>query len=66
MKNNHIPVLLNEVLDNLALKENEIYIDLTLGMGGHSKEILKRIPKGKLISFDKDDFAIKNASKTLS
>lgn len=66
MKNNHIPVLLNEVLDNLALKKNGIYIDLTLGMGGHSKEILKRIPKGKLIAFDKDDFAIKNASKTLS
>ncbi|MFL0973796.1 16S rRNA (cytosine(1402)-N(4))-methyltransferase [Mycoplasmopsis synoviae] len=37
MKNNHIPVLINEVLNKLDLKENGIYIHLTLGMGGHSK-----------------------------
>ncbi|KKB27003.1 rRNA small subunit methyltransferase H [Mycoplasmopsis meleagridis] len=65
MINKHNSVLLKECLDSLKLKENGVYIDLTLGMGGHSEAILKRIPKGKLISFDKDLFAIEESYKRL-
>ena len=55
----HIPVLLNETIDSLAIKEDGFYIDGTLGDGGHSFEILKRLsPKGLLISIDQDQHAI--------
>ena len=54
----HIPVLLNETIDGLNIKEDGIYVDLTLGRGGHSKEILKKLKTGRLISFDKDETAI--------
>ena len=55
----HIPVLLNEAIDSLAIKEDGFYIDGTLGDGGHSFEILKRLsPKGLLISIDQDQHAI--------
>ena len=47
----HIPVLLNEVLDNLNIRDNKIYVDMTLGGAGHSFEILKRIPNGFLYGF---------------
>ena len=46
MINEHIPVLLNEVIDGLNIKEDGIYLDLTLGRAGHASEILKRIKKG--------------------
>lgn len=63
---NHIPVLLPEAIEALNIKENGIYLDLTLGRAGHSKEILKRIPKGLLIAFDKDKNAIINSNSHLS
>ena len=43
MEFNHIPIMLNEVIDNLDIKPNGIYVDLTVGGAGHSTEILKRI-----------------------
>ncbi|MBQ1437649.1 MAG: 16S rRNA (cytosine(1402)-N(4))-methyltransferase RsmH, partial [Ruminococcus sp.] len=54
----HIPVLLNETIEGLAIKENGIYADATAGGGGHSGEILKRLKSGKLISIDKDPDAV--------
>lgn len=63
----HIPVLLNEAIDNLNIKPNGIYVDLTLGRAGHSSEILKRLSKeGRLIGFDKDEVAIRKSTETLS
>ena len=57
----HIPVLLNEVIDGLAIKPSGIYVDLTFGGGGHSSNILNRLNKnGKLIVFDTDDNAFEN------
>src|SRR5437868_6220491 len=50
----HIPVMLNEVLDYLNVKENGIYIDCTFGQGGHSRPILEKLEKGKLIAFEWD------------
>lgn len=54
----HISVLLTEVIENLNLKENSVIVDATLGYAGHSSEILKKISKGKLYSFDQDQEAI--------
>ena len=55
----HIPVLLDECLDALNLKEGGYYVDGTLGGGGHSAEILKRIgPRGRLLSLDRDPVAV--------
>lgn len=57
----HIPVMLQECIDALAIKPNGIYVDVTFGGGGHSKEILKHLgPQGRLIAFDQDPDAIKN------
>lgn len=61
----HTPVLLNECLEALNIKENGIYIDGTLGGGGHSEEILKKLTTGKLIAFDKDQDALSSTSKKL-
>ena len=64
MSEYHIPVLLNESVSALNIEENRngIFIDATFGGGGHSKEILGRLgEKGKLIAFDRDSDAIKNA-----
>ena len=62
----HIPVLLEEVIDGLNLKPNENFIDCTVGLGGHSGEILRRVsPHGKLIGFDKDPEALKQAEINL-
>lgn len=61
----HISVLLAESLDYLNIKEDGVYVDCTLGGGGHSFEILKRLSnKGHLYAFDQDDYAIEKA-KTL-
>ncbi len=58
----HNPVLLFESVDGLTIKEDGIYVDVTFGGGGHSKEILKRLSeKGKLFAFDQDSDAIKNS-----
>ncbi len=54
----HTSVLLQECIDSLVIKPNGIYVDGTLGRAGHSSEILKRIPKGHLYCFDKDQQAI--------
>ena len=54
----HKSVMLKEVIDNLKIKPNGIYIDCTVGGGGHSLEILKRLTSGRLIAFDKDIDAI--------
>lgn len=61
----HIPVLLNEVIEQLSIKSDGIYVDLTLGRGGHSQEILKRLTTGKLICFDKDIQAINESREKL-
>lgn len=61
----HIPVLLNETINGLNIKEDGIYVDLTLGRGGHSKEVLKKLKKGRLISFDKDEVAIAESEENL-
>ena len=67
MNNEHIPVLLNEVIENLNINPDCIYIDLTLGRAGHSSEILKRLSnKGKLIGFDQDIDAIQASIERLS
>ncbi len=62
----HIPVLLHEVIENLNIKPDGVYVDMTLGGGGHSEAILKLIPKGHLFAFDQDQFAIDFASERLS
>lgn len=66
MNNEHIPVLLNEVIDGLNIKKDGTYLDLTLGRAGHSSEILKRIDKGLLIGVDQDDEAIEKSRVRLS
>ena len=58
MEFSHIPVLLEQAVDALAVKENGIYVDGTAGGGGHSSEILSRLTTGKLISIDQDPDAI--------
>ena len=62
----HESVLLNESIESLNLKEDSIIVDCTLGYGGHSSEILKRIPKGFLYSFDQDIDAINYSKERLS
>ena len=58
----HNPVLLKESVDGLNIKPDGIYVDVTFGGGGHSKEILKRLgPNGKLFAFDQDEDALANA-----
>ena len=57
----HIPALLNETIDGLNIKSDGVYVDVTFGGGGHSREILKRLGKnGKLFGFDQDEDALKN------
>ena len=62
----HYTVMLNEAVDALECKSGKIYVDCTLGGGGHSELILKRIqPDGKLIAFDIDDEAIAHSKERL-
>lgn len=61
----HISVLLNEAISSLQLKEDNIIVDATLGYGGHSGEILKRIKRGHLFAFDQDSEAINVSAKWL-
>ena len=62
----HIPVLLNEVIDSLNIKKDGIYVDLTLGRGGHSEAILSHLSsKGRLIGVDQDETAIKESEERL-
>ncbi|AGB41712.1 S-adenosyl-methyltransferase MraW [Halobacteroides halobius DSM 5150] len=66
MEFNHIPVLLDEVLEYLNCKEDGIYVDCTLGGAGHSKEIVKQLDSGKLVGIDQDKAAIEAAWEKLS
>ena len=66
MEIKHKSVLLNECIDNLLLKDNSVIVDCTLGYGGHSSEILKRVNKGFLFAFDQDTDAIKYSQDRLS
>lgn len=57
----HVPVLLNESINGLNLHPDGVYIDVTFGGGGHSREILRRLPQGsRLFSFDQDADAERN------
>lgn len=64
---NHIPVLLNEVIDGLNINKDGIYVDATLGGGGHSEKILERLSEGEgyLIGIDQDRDAIEATSERL-
>jgi len=58
----HNPVLLHETVDGLAIKPGGVYVDVTFGGGGHSKEILNRLGEhGKLYAFDQDPDALENS-----
>ncbi|WP_158962308.1 16S rRNA (cytosine(1402)-N(4))-methyltransferase RsmH [Myroides fluvii] len=58
----HRPVLLTETVDGLNIRPDGVYVDVTFGGGGHSREILSRLGEnGKLFAFDQDDDAVKNA-----
>ena len=60
----HVPVMLQECIEGLAIKKNGIYVDVTFGGGGHSKEILKHLgDDGKLFAFDQDKEAKLNAQQ---
>jgi len=61
MTDYHVPVMLQECLDGLAIKPDGVYVDVTFGGGGHSKAILKQLgPKGRLLAFDQDVDAQQN------
>lgn len=61
----HTPVLFSEVIEGLHIQKNGIYVDCTLGRGGHSKGILSHLEGGKLIAFDQDQTAINESHKVL-
>ncbi|MBO4541299.1 MAG: 16S rRNA (cytosine(1402)-N(4))-methyltransferase RsmH [Bacilli bacterium] len=61
----HVSVLLQEAIDFLNIKKDGTYVDCTLGRAGHSSEILKRIPEGRLIAFDQDEEAIEASRERL-
>lgn len=56
----HVPALLDESIRGLNIRSDGVYVDVTFGGGGHSREILKRLKNGKLIAFDQDQDAIQN------
>lgn len=61
----HVSVLLKETVEGLAVKPDGIYVDGTLGGGGHSEEVLKQLTTGKLIGIDQDENALKAATERL-
>ena len=65
MEFKHIPVMLSEVIDALNIKPGGRYIDCTVGGGGHSYEIAKRLKNGKLYCFDRDSEAIETSNNRL-
>ncbi len=62
----HISVLLNECIENLNIKPDGIYLDGTLGLGGHSYQIASRLGTGRLICIDRDETAIERSSVRLA
>ena len=62
----HKPVMLQECVDALQIKQDGIYVDVTFGGGGHSLAILEKIKEGRLIAFDQDDDARKQAENIQS
>ena len=65
-KDFHVPVMLKEAIEYLNIKENGIYVDGTIGSGGHSAEILSNISQGKLIGLDRDAEALKTSKERFS
>ena len=61
----HYSVMKQECIENLNIKNDGIYVDGTIGLAGHSSEILKRIPNGFLYGFDQDDFAVTKSNEVL-
>ena len=62
----HVSVLLHECIDNLNIRPDGIYLDGTLGLGGHSFEIASRLTMGRLIGIDRDETAIERAGRRLA
>ena len=62
----HISVLLDECIENLNIKPDGIYLDGTLGLGGHSSQIASRLDAGRLICIDRDETAIERSSRRLA
>ena len=62
----HVSVLLHECIDNLKIRPDGIYLDGTLGLGGHSSEIASRLTTGRLIGIDRDETAIERAGRRLA
>ena len=65
MEQKHVPVLLQECIEGLRIRQDGIYVDGTLGRGGHSQEIASRLTTGRLIGIDRDETAIKEAGENL-
>ncbi|MEO2153268.1 MAG: 16S rRNA (cytosine(1402)-N(4))-methyltransferase RsmH [Aquificota bacterium] len=65
METNHFPVLLEESVSLLTENRGKVYVDATVGLGGHSYEILKRNPDAFLIGIDKDPYALDKAKERL-
>ena len=61
----HVPVLLHEVISGLNIQKDGLYVDMTIGRGGHSSRILEKLDKGFLIGFDQDLEAIKESEVNL-
>ena len=66
MEFKHYPVLLNECIEALNIRPEGVYVDGTLGMGGHSEQIAKRLSTGRLIAIDRDERAIERAGERLA
>ena len=66
MEYRHYSVLLNECIDALNIRPDGIYVDGTLGMGGHSEQIAKRLTTGRLIAIDRDSMALERAGRRLA
>ena len=62
----HVSVLLNECIENLNIRPDGVYVDGTLGLGGHSYEIASRLTTGRLIGIDRDETAIERAGRRLA
>ena len=62
----HVSVLLTEAVEALHIRPDGIYVDGTLGLGGHSGEIAKRLTTGRLIAIDRDETAIERSRERLA